>query len=101
MTTPYYGQPVNAGNYTNLTATTTGTQIKTGLGVLHLIALNKPVATGVITLYDGTSTGGTVIGTITIPASPQPSTVFYDVTFTTGLFVVVATANQDITFNVQ
>ena len=95
--TPYYGQPINVGTFTNVPDTQTGLQIKTGEGCLYLITLNKPVATGVITLYDGTSTGGKVIGTITVPASPQPVTFYYDCFFATGLFIVVATAAQDLT----
>lgn len=97
---PYSGQPVNVGLYSNFTSTTTGTLLKTGEGVLYGITFNKPVATGVITLYDGTSTGGTVIGTITIPASPLPfnwgpnNGGFY---YQTGLFIVIATAAQDLT----
>jgi hypothetical protein len=95
--TPYYGQPTNIGTFTNITATTTGTQIKSGEGALYQLSLNKPVATGVITLYDGLSTSDPVIATITVPANPQPVTLFYDLYFTKGLFVVVATAAQDLT----
>ena len=96
----YSGQPVNVGLYSNFTGTTAGALIKTGEGVLYGITFNKPVATGVITLYDGTSTGGTVIGTITIPSSPLPfnwgpnNGGFY---YQTGLYIVIATAAQDLT----
>lgn len=99
MPTPYYGQPQNVGSYVNITSTTTGTLIKTGEGAFYTLTLNKPVATSVITLYDGLTTGGTVIGTITVPTSPMPVTLTYDVYFATGLFVVVATASSDITIN--
>ena len=99
MSNLYSGQPQNEGNYSNLTATTTGTLIESGKGVLYSITFNKPVATGVITLYDGTSTSGTVIGTITVPANPQPVTLFYDIGYTVGLYVVVATAAQDLTIS--
>ncbi len=99
MTNTYAGQPVNVGSHKNITAITAGTSVNTGEGVLYSITLNTPVATGVITLYDGTSTSGTKIGTITVPASPQPSTLFYDIQYTDGLFVVVATAASDITIN--
>jgi hypothetical protein len=98
--TPYYGQPVNVGLYSNFTSTTGGTLIKTGEGVLYGITFNKPVATGVITIYDGLTTGGTVIATITVPSSPQVFTWgpfnggFY---YQTGLFIVIATAAQDLT----
>lgn len=100
--TTYYGQPVNVGEYSNQTSTTGGVLIKTGEGVIYGITFNKPVATGVITLYDGTSTGGTVIATITVPASPLvfnwgPNNGGFR--FSTGLFVVIATAAQDLTIS--
>lgn len=95
----FSGQPVNAGTYKNIVAQTGGTLVKTGQGVLHIVTLNKPVATAVITFYDGLTTGGTVMGTITVPASPQPQTLEYNITFNTGLFVVLATADMDFTIN--
>ncbi|MDE1941313.1 MAG: hypothetical protein KGI66_04295 [Patescibacteria group bacterium] len=95
--TKYPGPPVNSGQAVNITAQTAGTQIRTGAGVLHTLTFNKPVATAVVTLYDGTSTSGKVLGTITTPASPQPCTLTYDAYFDTGLFVVLATADEDIT----
>lgn len=95
----YSGQPVNVGTFINFTATTTGTQVKTGIGALYEITFNNPVATGIVTLYDGTSTSGTKIGTITVPASPLPLTLSYNVYFSVGLFVVIATAAQDLTIS--
>lgn len=93
----YAGQPVNSGTATNITALTTGYQVQTGEGVLFTLTLNTPVATGVITLYDGTSTSGTVLGTITVPTSPMPVSLTYNLFFNVGLFVVVATAAQNLT----
>ena len=85
-------------NSTNITlAAPTTTVIKTGSGKLKRIVFNKPVATGVVTIYDNTAASGTVIGTITTPASPQPGSIDYDLAFTTGLTIVSATAAQDIT----
>lgn len=86
-------------NYANLAATTGGTLLRTGPGVLHTITFNKPIATSVLTIYDGLTTGGTVIAIITIPASPNTPTMIYDVAFNTGLFVVLATANMDVTIS--
>jgi hypothetical protein len=86
-------------NYTNVAAQTAGTLLRTGYGVLHAIAFNKPIATSVLTIYDGISTGGTKIATITIPASPNTPTLLYDVAFGTGLFVVMATADMDVTIS--
>jgi hypothetical protein len=85
-------------NSTNITlAAPTTTVVKTGQGILHSITFNKPVATGVVTVYDDTAASGTVIATITTPANPMPVTLTYDRHFTVGLTVVTATAAQDIT----
>lgn len=87
--------------YTNITAAApTTTVVSAKGGILHAITFNKPVATGVVTLYDNASAAsGTVIGTITVPASPQPFTLRYDVRFANGLTVTTATAAQDITIS--
>lgn len=90
---------IPAYNYTHIAAQTAGTLLRTGPGILHAITFNKPIATSVLTVYDGVSTGGTVIAIITIPATPQTPTLLYDVAFTTGLFVVVATADMDVTIS--
>lgn len=85
-------------SFLNITAAApTTTVVKTGTGILHTITFNKPVATGVVTVYDNTAASGTVIGTITVPASPMPVTLTFDAAFSTGLTVVTATAAQDIT----
>lgn len=97
--TTFSGQPVNCGTYKNIAATTTGTIINTGEGVLYSITFNTPTATSVITIYDGISTSGTKIGTITVPTSPMATTLFYNVQYLVGLYIVMATANSDITLN--
>lgn len=84
-------------NYVHiLLAGPTTTVVKTGVGILHTITLNKPVATCVIIIYDGIDATGP-IGSITVPASPLPVTLTYDVTFTVGLTIVTTTAASDIT----
>lgn len=82
--------------YTNITGDTT-TTIKTGPGILHCITINAGTATETITIFDSTTGSGTKIGTITIPASPQPVSLFYEVGFGNGLTIVTATAVSDIT----
>jgi hypothetical protein len=78
--------------------TQTTTLLKTGPGVLHSVTLNKPTATTTIELDDAiTNTNPFAI--ITVPTSPQPVTLFYDVEFTTGLSVTTGTANSDITIS--
>lgn len=85
-------------NYSNITlAAPTTTTVKSGQGILHTITFNKPTATCVVTIYDNTAASGTVIGTITVPASPMPVTLTYDVNFGTGLTITTATAASDIT----
>jgi hypothetical protein len=97
---PFYGQPQNVGTFANLAGgTTTGQLVKTGEGALYSITFNTQTAAGVVTIYDGISTGGKLIATITVPASPQLNTLFYNVFFATGLFVVIATQTEDITIS--
>lgn len=97
------GLPLDANNKpapfysgTNITTQAT-TLVKTGAGFFKSLVLNKPTATTTIAIYDGIDAGGTLKGTITIPASPQPVTLPYDLAFTTGLTVVTGVANSDIT----
>ena len=79
----------------NITTQTT-TLIKTGSGVLHSITFNKPVATGTVE-FDDAITNTNPLGIITIPASPQPCTLTYDIIFSTGLSITTGIVNQDIT----
>jgi len=78
-------------------AAPTTTTLRTTPGVLHTITFNKPVATGVVTIYDATSATGTPIAIITTPASPLPVTLTYDIRCETGITIVTSVAAQDIT----
>jgi hypothetical protein len=82
--------------YLNITGQAT-TVIRTGNGVLHTVCFNKPVATETVAMYDGASSAGTLIGTITVPASPQPGCLTYDAAYGAGLTVITGTASSDIT----
>lgn len=85
-------------NYVNITTDAT-TTIKSSAGFLHTIVINKPVASSVITIYDGT-TSDSIVGTITLPAtllSDGPKTAIYDITLKKGLTIVTATGASDIT----
>jgi hypothetical protein len=86
----------NYYNYSNITGQST-TVIKAGSGLLHSITFNTPTAAETVTIFDNTAGSGTKIGTITVPASPMPVTLTYDVRFNTGLTLVTATASSDIT----
>jgi hypothetical protein len=82
--------------YANITGQAT-TTLKSSRGVLHAVTFNNPAATAVVTIWDSLSAAGNKIGTITVPASPQPVTFHYDVSFWTGLTIQTATASSDIT----
>lgn len=89
-----------AGNsYNNIVGTTAGVVVKSGAGMLHSLTINKPVASAVITLFDNTAASGPKIGTITLPATLTSDTDFmlYDVAFSTGLTISVATGSTDLT----
>ena len=76
-------------DYKNLEANAT-TLIRTGAGVLHAITINtKGASANVITVYDGISASGTLIATI--DSTVDPGTFFYDVSFNTGLTIVIGT----------
>ncbi len=83
-------------SFVNITTATT-TVVKSGAGFLHLIVVNKHVATGIITIYDNTAGSGTLIGTITVGAAlltDPPVTSVYDVSFSTGLTIVTSQAEN-------
>ena len=89
------GYPVQFFNSAYITTQTT-TLVKSGPTFLHSITLNKPAATGTIEI-DNAITQTNPIGIITVPANPQPTTIFYDVYLPTGLSITTGVANQDIT----
>lgn len=83
-------------NYTRVTSTGT-TLIKTGPGVLHAVAVNKPTSTATIELDDAV-TNTNPIGILgAFAASIAPFSMTYDVTFMTGLSVTVGVAAVDAT----
>lgn len=87
-------------SYLNITlAAPTTTVVKSGVGFLHSITVNKATASGVIAIYDNTAGSGTLIGTITMPATllANQITLLFDVSFSVGLTIVTSGAAQDIT----
>ncbi len=69
----------------------------TYLNIVLAAPTTTAVTTTVVTVYDSLAASGTVIATITVPASPMPVTLTYDAAFNTGLTIVTATAASDIT----
>ena len=93
---PAAAQDPQAFQYKNITTDAT-TTLKTTPGVLHAITINSPTATTTITVFDNTTNSGTKVGTITVPSSPMPVTLVYDISFWVGLTIVTGTATSDIT----
>jgi hypothetical protein len=92
--------PVYLGgySYSNITTDTT-TTVKSGAGTLHAVCINTLAATETVKLYDNTAGSGTLIGTITEATGQSPGCLAYDVSFSTGLTVVTATAAGDLTIS--
>lgn len=68
---------------------TADTLIKTGAGLLHTVNISATgvVTAGVLTLYDNTAESGTVLWSGLIPTAIVPTTLTFDITFATGLYV--------------
>ena len=82
--------------------TTAGVIAKIGQGNLHRIIVGTPVSGSVVTVYDGTTTGGNVIFSFTFTAGAQSNNQPFsldmgNLPFLTGLFLVIATQNANVT----
>ena len=80
--------------------TATTTTSKTGAGFLHTFCNNTPVASASAVAYDNTAASGTVLFSITLPATLVGegfNCATYDLAFTTGL-TVVTTGTADWTW---
>lgn len=82
--------------------TTAGVICKIGNGNLHSMTVGSPVSGSVVTIYDGITTGGSVIFSFTFTAGAQsnnqPFTLEFDrLPFLTGLFLVIATQASNVT----
>jgi len=78
-------EPRGASAY-NTTSDTAGYQVKSGAGIWHGISVNTAGLTSAAVLYDGTSTSGTKLATVSTLAQVS---LFYDIAFATGLFLVL------------
>jgi len=93
-----WGKTKTQPKYYYRDTTTAGVLLKNGIGSLHMLNLGGVSNSATITLYDGTSTSGSVIystgamGPQTIPINIP----FNDgVLFQTGLFLVISGANAN------
>jgi len=76
--------------------TTAGVLLKTGIGSLHMLNISGVVNNATVTLYDGTSTAGTVIyssGAMTNQTIPLTIPFNDGIQFANGLFLTITAAN--------
>lgn len=94
------GVGLDSHQATNITTQTT-TLVKASPGTLKRIVINKATANGVITIRDhnAAAAAGTVKGIITSPGTLLGNHVElnYDMLMSSGIVIVTATADQDIT----
>ena len=89
----------NIYTYITLAAPTT-TTIASRPCILSGLVINKATANGVITIYDGDASTGTVFATITSPGTllhSQVSIDYHDICLKKGLTIITSSAAQDIT----
>lgn len=81
-------------SFLNIVAGQATTTVKSGAGTLHSLVLNSAAtATNVTTVYDNTAGSGTVIAIPAVVTATVPTTLIFDIAFSTGLTIVTATAN--------
>lgn len=93
---PFSGNPEGSELFTFINSATTGVAIKTGIGSLRSITVGTGQAASTLTLYDGTSSGGTEIIALSTTAQffCRPACQFL-----VGLYAVVTgTASVTITY---
>lgn len=71
----------------NTAANTAGYQVKNSAGVLHGMTINTAGLTSSATFYDGTSTAGVKLATV---STLGQASLTWDIAFATGLFIVLA-----------
>lgn len=80
--------------YAHVAAGTATTVIKATAGTLHSITFGGAATSlNTTTIYDNATGAGTVIGIPSVTALVAPTTLIYDIAFTTGLTIITATAN--------
>lgn len=68
--------------------TNASTQVKTGPGILMGLSVNTAGSSWTATIYDGTSTSGTLLYTVDL--NTVGPIIFPNTIFNTGLFIVTA-----------
>lgn len=80
----YVSAPPGAYQYAHLTASAL---VKTGRGSLQTLVIGTGAADATVTLYDGTTGAGTVIG---IVDTANTTGLWFGVQFNTGLYIEIS-----------
>lgn len=75
-------------SYAHFNEATTGALVKNGSGIIHSVNIGDPGSGMSVTVYDGTSASGDVIGVFKVAGS-----YVLDVAFSSGLFVVITASS--------
>jgi hypothetical protein len=70
-------------------------------GFLHTITVSADSTANTISVYDGTSTAGTLLAQILSPTTQVPQTFTFDIQAQIGLFIVISgatTVNTTVTY---
>jgi hypothetical protein len=97
-----FGSILTQPQYKYQSGTTAGVVAKYGPGNLHSVIISSISTGSIVTIYDGITAGGTVIysGTMTLgsQANNFPFALdFKGSPFSVGLFLVISTANSNVT----
>lgn len=87
-------------NYYHAAGTTAGVTLKSGPGAFRKLVLSQIANNSAVTIYDNTSASGTIIfASGAMPANTTPFDIdFGEISFSTGLTFVVATAACSLVF---
>jgi len=89
-------QVLSSRQFRNIAGAAT-TVVSRGAGRLYAIVINQAVLSSVTTVYDNTAASGTIIATITNPATLLQTTANLDyqgLIFNTGLTIVTSAADN-------
>ena len=85
-------------SYSYTSGTTAGVAVKASPGFIHSITITSALTTAVITVYDNTAASGPVVFQHTeVTGNLGVACVILDCVMTTGIELVIATANANVT----
>ena len=84
-------------SFVHYSSTTTGTQIKSGQGVLVSVFIGSGAASSTVSLYDNIAGTTNPIAILTTQNTTAPTFLPFSVAVTNGIWIVIAGGNPDVT----